>query len=200
MNSFSSQLRQASYGLLLIITAVLGLSSLEAIAGNTPCSGRKGGIAGCDSRVNNALYIDIPTKHAILNFYSNRTALKMKIKLINYSIENPDSRSVFADILISADGIEPIRWHIIPIEWNLSAQSVICSSGIGAPIDSYDLDSLSAEARSILLGERYSIDDIVDFEALVAQALRSEFSSIRREVAEALLIALETELEEYEIT
>lgn len=48
MNSFSSQLRQAPFGLCLVIAAALGLSSLEAIAANTPCSGRKGGIAGCD--------------------------------------------------------------------------------------------------------------------------------------------------------
>ncbi|WP_343350968.1 hypothetical protein [Pseudomonas sediminis] len=48
MNSFPSQLRQAPFRLCLVIAAALGLSSLEAIAANTPCSGRKGGIAGCD--------------------------------------------------------------------------------------------------------------------------------------------------------
>nr|WP_316851858.1 hypothetical protein [Pseudomonas alcaligenes] len=30
------------------MVAALGFASLQAIAANTPCSGRKGGIAGCD--------------------------------------------------------------------------------------------------------------------------------------------------------
>lgn len=46
-NSSSSQLRKP-FGLCLVIAAVLGLASLEVAAANTPCSGRKGGIAGCD--------------------------------------------------------------------------------------------------------------------------------------------------------
>ncbi|MDH0142824.1 MULTISPECIES: hypothetical protein [Pseudomonadaceae] len=41
-------MRKVPFGLCLVIAAALGFSSLEAIAANTPCSGRKGGIAGCD--------------------------------------------------------------------------------------------------------------------------------------------------------
>ncbi|WP_080656884.1 hypothetical protein [Stutzerimonas stutzeri] len=41
-------MRKVPFGLCLLIAAALGFSSLEAIAANTPCSGRKGGIAGCD--------------------------------------------------------------------------------------------------------------------------------------------------------
>ena len=48
MNSFPSQLRQAPFGLCLFIAVALGLSSLDVNAANTPCSGRKGGISGCD--------------------------------------------------------------------------------------------------------------------------------------------------------
>ncbi|WP_301445391.1 hypothetical protein [Comamonas sp.] len=32
----------------MVIAAALGLASLETVAANTPCSGRKGGISGCD--------------------------------------------------------------------------------------------------------------------------------------------------------
>ncbi|MHA5498449.1 hypothetical protein ACVSNS_01455 [Pseudomonas aeruginosa] len=48
MNNSSRHSRKVSFSLCLIIAAALGLSSLEAAAANTPCSGRKGGIAGCD--------------------------------------------------------------------------------------------------------------------------------------------------------
>ncbi|WJN58875.1 hypothetical protein [Pseudomonas sp. SO81] len=48
MNSPSARLPKTSFSLCLIIAAVLGLASLQVIAANTPCSGRKGGIAGCD--------------------------------------------------------------------------------------------------------------------------------------------------------
>jgi len=48
MNIFSSQQRKVPFGLCLVIAAALGFSTLEALAANTPCSGRKGGIAGCD--------------------------------------------------------------------------------------------------------------------------------------------------------
>ncbi|UUY07722.1 hypothetical protein LRS11_18160 [Pseudomonas sp. J452] len=48
MNNFPSQLRKVPFGLCLVIAAALALSSLEAVAANTPCSGKKGGIAGCD--------------------------------------------------------------------------------------------------------------------------------------------------------
>lgn len=48
MNSFPTLLRKVSLSLCLFIGAALGIPSLEAIAANTPCSGRKGGIAGCD--------------------------------------------------------------------------------------------------------------------------------------------------------
>lgn len=48
MNRSSRQLRKVPFSRCLVIAAALGLSSLEAIAANTPCSGRKGGIAGCD--------------------------------------------------------------------------------------------------------------------------------------------------------
>lgn len=43
-----SSLRKTPIALGLVIAAVLGLASFEAAAANTPCSGRKGGIAGCD--------------------------------------------------------------------------------------------------------------------------------------------------------
>ncbi|HHZ8330796.1 hypothetical protein [Pseudomonas aeruginosa] len=39
---------KVSFSLCLVIGAALGFFSLEAIAANTPCSGRKGGVAGCD--------------------------------------------------------------------------------------------------------------------------------------------------------
>ncbi|MHB0842901.1 YdcA family protein [Stutzerimonas nitrititolerans] len=48
MNSSSPWIRKVPFGLCLVIAVALGFSSLEAIAANTPCSGRKGGIAGCD--------------------------------------------------------------------------------------------------------------------------------------------------------
>ena len=48
MNSFPTMLCKVSFSLCLVIGAALGFFSLEAIAANTPCSGRKGGIAGCD--------------------------------------------------------------------------------------------------------------------------------------------------------
>ncbi|WP_076429593.1 hypothetical protein [Aquipseudomonas alcaligenes] len=48
MNSFPSQLHKAPFGLCLVIAAAFGFASIEAIAANKPCSGRKGGIAGCD--------------------------------------------------------------------------------------------------------------------------------------------------------
>lgn len=40
--------RKVPLSLCLVIAAALGLSAIEAVAANTPCSGRKGGIAGCD--------------------------------------------------------------------------------------------------------------------------------------------------------
>ncbi|WP_257229324.1 hypothetical protein [Pseudomonas sp. BMW13] len=46
--SRSQQLRKVRLSLCLVIAAALGLTALEAVAANTPCSGRKGGIAGCD--------------------------------------------------------------------------------------------------------------------------------------------------------
>lgn len=48
MSNFPSQLRKVSFGLCLVIASALGFSTLEALAANTPCSGRRGGIAGCD--------------------------------------------------------------------------------------------------------------------------------------------------------
>lgn len=48
MNCFLSLQRKVSFGLCFVIAAALGFSTLEALAANTPCSGRKVGIAGCD--------------------------------------------------------------------------------------------------------------------------------------------------------
>lgn len=44
----SRQVRKVSLCLSVVMAAALSLASLEAVAANTPCSGRKGGIAGCD--------------------------------------------------------------------------------------------------------------------------------------------------------
>lgn len=48
MSISRSPLRRTATSLGLVIAAVLGLASLGADAANTPCSGRKGGISGCD--------------------------------------------------------------------------------------------------------------------------------------------------------
>lgn len=49
--SRSRQLRKVPFSLCLVIAVALGLSALEAVAANTPCSGRKGGIVGCDGEL-----------------------------------------------------------------------------------------------------------------------------------------------------
>ncbi|MGV8676932.1 YdcA family protein [Pseudomonas aeruginosa] len=41
-------MRKVPFRLCLVIAVALCLSSLEAVAANTPCSGRKGGVASCD--------------------------------------------------------------------------------------------------------------------------------------------------------
>ena len=48
MNSSPKLLRKVSLILCFVIGAALGIPALEAIAADTPCSGRKGGIAGGD--------------------------------------------------------------------------------------------------------------------------------------------------------
>lgn len=48
MNSSPKLLRKVSLILYFVIGAALGIPALEAIAADTPCSGRKGGIAGGD--------------------------------------------------------------------------------------------------------------------------------------------------------
>ena len=48
MNSSPKLLRKASLSLCFVIGAAPGISALEVIAADTPCSGRKGGIAGGD--------------------------------------------------------------------------------------------------------------------------------------------------------
>jgi hypothetical protein len=116
----------------------------------------------------------------------------MKIELLDYALENEDTRQIYADLTILADGIQ-LRWHIIPGQANREQGWVICHSGIGAPGDDYDLSGLSAEARSLLLGERHGNEEIQDFERRVEAGLEQQIRVITGEVTKRFLKTLEAE-------
>ncbi len=118
----------------------------------------------------------------------------MKIELIDYAIENEGTSKAWADLSIMADGIGPIRWHIILHEWDLASRWVTYASGIGVPGDDYDLSVLSADDRSLLLGERHDVEDVQDFEAKVESALREQMNAICKELN--FLEALDRERDE----
>lgn len=116
----------------------------------------------------------------------------MKIELLDYALENEDTRHIYADLTILADGIK-VRWHIIPRQADREQGWVICYSGIGAPGDDYDLCGLSAEDRSLLLGERHGNEEIQDFEQHVEAGLEQQIRVITGEVTKRFLKALEAE-------
>ena len=117
----------------------------------------------------------------------------MKIELTNYVFENEGSTQIWADLSILIDGIT-IRWHMIPSEWNEESGCVTFESGIGAPSDDYDLSELSENDRSLLLGERHDIEEIIDFEDKVKSALREQMKDIMSKMGKNFLIARNQQL------
>jgi len=118
----------------------------------------------------------------------------MSIELLDYSIENEGTTKAFALLSIRIDGIGPILWHLTPDKWDLAQRWATFSSGIGAPSDEYDLSQLSADDRSLLMGERHGTDEVIDLEERVSSALREHFNAICREIN--FLDALESERDE----
>ncbi len=119
----------------------------------------------------------------------------MKIELLDYGFENEDCLNICAFLWIMADDI-PIRWHIIPAEWDIQSEWVTLPSGIGAPGDEYDVSALSANDQSLLFGERYDLEEILDFEEKVESALREKMGGIRSEMRTLFLATLDRELNE----
>ena len=115
----------------------------------------------------------------------------MKIELLEYAIENEGTTQVWANLSISVDDIGPIRWHLMPKEWDRAGEWVTFQSGIGAPMDEFDLSCLSAEDRSLLLGERHGIEEIQNLDGQIESALREQMSSIKSEIKPILFAALD---------
>ena len=107
----------------------------------------------------------------------------MEIEIIDYEIENAGTTKVFANLSIMAEGIGPIRWHIVPSTWNLQEWWVTFKSGIGAPSDDYDLSCLSTDDRLMLFGEQHNVEDIHNFEEKVESALRERINTIYKEMS-----------------
>lgn len=115
----------------------------------------------------------------------------MNVELLDYAIENEGSLQAWANLFLMVDGVGPIRWHVLPDMSNAAEDRVAFSSGIGAPGDDYDVSTLSPDDRSILLGERYGNEEILEFEEKVESAIRQQIQSIRSELREVLMTAFD---------
>lgn len=102
----------------------------------------------------------------------------MLIQLLDYSIENEGSTNAWANISIKIDDIGPIRWHIMPSEWNPQDFNI----GIGAPSDRIDISGLSVTEKAQLFGENLEDQDIYDLESKVSQALKADFKEIMKKI------------------
>lgn len=74
-------------------------------------------------------------------------------------------------------------WHLIPHEWNEEGGWVT-----GSPSDG-DISGLSAEDRSLLLGERHDSEQFEDFKGKVESALREQMKGIMSKVQSVFLTA-----------